>query len=180
MDKNLNDARKYNNIILIPGLGHYEINMVKALFKLLWGPQLKDLAKQFGFNSPRAVATRQSPSNHHKSWQILQIFTDAVSKVLIVSNCRQSLLKKRSPSLSENESFIISGNKSKGEGGDFIVEYINRKAKMLLSSGLPDEKKLLHVYRNIDRLDEIRRQMNDLICSGDEDGDYAYSYDLSE
>ncbi|VDH89381.1 Hypothetical predicted protein, partial [Mytilus galloprovincialis] len=47
----LKKCRKYNNILLLPGQGHYEINMVKALFKLLWDIGLIDLAKMLGFSS---------------------------------------------------------------------------------------------------------------------------------
>lgn len=38
------------------GLGHYEINMTKALFPLLWDIALVDLAKLLGFNSSKEQA----------------------------------------------------------------------------------------------------------------------------
>ncbi|KAJ8307906.1 hypothetical protein KUTeg_014553 [Tegillarca granosa] len=56
----------------------------------------------------------------------------------------------------ENATFSVSGNISKGEGGDFVVENRNRKVKKCLPSGLPTENKWLSVYRNIDRLDKVR------------------------
>lgn len=54
------------------GLGHYEINMTKALFPLLWDIALVDLAK-LGFNSSKEQAACKSATgnsfskyNYHK------------------------------------------------------------------------------------------------------------------
>jgi len=49
-------------ILFFVGLGHYEINMVKALFKLLWQVGIQDLGKMLGFRSPKALATCESAS----------------------------------------------------------------------------------------------------------------------
>lgn len=40
-----------------------------------------------------------------------------------------------------NESYSVSGNESKGERGDFILESKNRKTKMWIQSGVPDHNK---------------------------------------
>lgn len=48
------------NFYSIAGHGHFEINMTKALFKLLWELCLVDLAKMLGFKSPKALASCQS------------------------------------------------------------------------------------------------------------------------
>ena len=40
--------------------------------------------------------------------------------------------------LEENESFSVSGNESKGEGGDFILESKNRKTKMWIQSEMAE------------------------------------------
>ncbi|XP_069122376.1 uncharacterized protein [Argopecten irradians] len=53
----LHHCRKYKNIILLPGLGHYEINMVKAVFKLLWPVCIVDLAKMLEFKTTKALAS---------------------------------------------------------------------------------------------------------------------------
>lgn len=42
------------------GLGHYEMNMTKALFPLLWDIALVDLAKLLGFNSSKEQASCKS------------------------------------------------------------------------------------------------------------------------
>lgn len=63
--------------------------------------------------------------------------------------------------IEDNESYSVSGNESKGEGGDFILENYNRKTKLLIPAGLPDNNKWLQVCRNVDRLDKvIKREQN--------------------
>ncbi|XP_052075429.1 uncharacterized protein LOC127712863 [Mytilus californianus] len=239
-----NDCRKYNNIVMIPGLGHYEINMVKVLIKLLWDIAVFDLAKMLGFHSPKALQSFQNAGDHHKSWQSLMIFMHSMAQELLVPYCRQEVKKNANPSLTgyfsylngatssnykfmsevvftyclalhvfragirrdnstaiqagkvkfsplffgfnmpfymetfirdsfvrvqcppevlafigANESYSASGHDSKREGGDFVLENINRKSKMWMPSGLPDKKKWLEVYCNIDRLDEVQDHM---------------------
>ena len=73
---------------------------------------------------------------------------------------RDSILRTQYPMeilrfIEENESYSVSGNDSKGEGGDFILEAKNRKTKMWIPSGVPDDKKWLSVCRNIDRLEKV-------------------------
>ena len=60
--------------------------------------------------------------------------------------------------IEENESYSVSGNECKGEGGDFVLEAKNRQSKMFIPAGLPDETKWLNVCRNIDRLDKVRNR----------------------
>lgn len=60
--------------------------------------------------------------------------------------------------IEDNESYSVSGNESKGEGGDFILENYNRKTKLLIPAGLPDNNKWLQVCRNVDRLDKVIKE----------------------
>ncbi len=50
------DRPELNCLLLVPGPGHYEMNDVKALFKLLWPIGLENLAKLVGFKSEKAPA----------------------------------------------------------------------------------------------------------------------------
>jgi hypothetical protein len=65
-------------------IGHYEINYVKAIFKLTWHAGLKEFAKMLGFKSPKALSFRKSASNRHKSWAMIQIFFKSFSKELVL------------------------------------------------------------------------------------------------
>lgn len=59
------------------------MNLVKAAFKLLWEPVLKDLAIECGFKSPRAQVSAQACSDHHKSFMLLEImFESTISEIL--------------------------------------------------------------------------------------------------
>lgn len=57
--------------------------------------------------------------------------------------------------IKQNESYSVSGNESKGGGGDFVLENLNRKSKSFMPPGLPSNEKWLTISRNIDKLDEV-------------------------
>lgn len=44
-------------IVIISGMGHYEINMVKSIIGFLWKVAFEDLGKMLGFKSPTALAS---------------------------------------------------------------------------------------------------------------------------
>lgn len=75
-DLEVKDCKTYGGILLIPGPGHCEINYIKVIFKSLWTIILIDLAKLLGYRSVKALASCESVSSHHKSWQFffLNIF----------------------------------------------------------------------------------------------------------
>ena len=58
------------NILLLPGPGHIEINVLRALFKLMWPLGLEDLAKLLGFRTHKALTYALKVSDFHKSWQV--------------------------------------------------------------------------------------------------------------
>lgn len=60
----------------------------KSMFRLLWDVALVDLAKLLGFKSLKAQAACQNASDHHKSWQILQIFLFGTADELLLSYVR--------------------------------------------------------------------------------------------
>ena len=86
----LNECKTYGHILLIPGLGHNEINYINAIFKLMWTVIFIDLVKLLGYRSIKALASCESASNHHNSWQIFQTFLQGTSREIItyyVRNC---------------------------------------------------------------------------------------------
>ncbi|CAG2233782.1 unnamed protein product [Mytilus edulis] len=265
-DTPLEKCRKYNNILLLPGQGHYEINMVKALFKLLWDIGLIDLAKMLGFSSIKALqacqgATSISPQkladttafmfamaqellknycseqtnknepvsavgyyqwlsgvqNHNYALMSEIVFTYCLALHVFRAGVRrnntaaiQTAKVKFSPLffglnmsfymetfvrdlfvrvqcppevlafIEDNESYSVSGNESKGEGGDFILENYNRKTKRLIPAGLPDNNKWLQVCRNVDRLDKVYCSLSTLLGLSSVDEDYMYAYDIGK
>ena len=91
--------RKYGNILLLPGLGHVEINATKAIFKLLWRVVLKDLAVMLGWKSIKALTACEKCTNHHKSWQILQILFGAGTKAILKPYIVQCKNENNTPSV---------------------------------------------------------------------------------
>lgn len=55
--------------------------------------------------------------------------------------------------IKQNESYSVSGNESKGGGGDFVLENLNSKSFM--PPGLPSNEKWLTISRDIDKLDKV-------------------------
>ena len=92
-DANLQD------IFLIPGLGHFEMNMTKSCFKLLWNVILEDIAEVMGYTSTRAKTACQKCTDHHKAWQLLKISMIAVSKELVLPFVRECLARDINPSV---------------------------------------------------------------------------------
>ncbi|KAK3098397.1 hypothetical protein FSP39_019148 [Pinctada imbricata] len=94
------------NIILLPGLGHYEINMVRCVFKILWSVVIEDLVKMLGFNSPRALSCIQRCSDHHKAWQVFTILLFGTMDELMIPYVRQCHHLRTSPSLKSFYEFL--------------------------------------------------------------------------
>lgn len=214
------------------------MNMVKAVFRLLWEPCLSHLAAMLGFKSLKAQTTCKACSDHHKSWQILTIFLyGTLNEILCdylknastenpsVAGLYEYIGKCKNPNyrfmcdvtfntvlplfvfrggvrknntqfinagkckflklfygfnmwnyqyiiiqdlktrilaplevrnfIETNETFSISGHDSKGEGGDFVLENINKKVMKLLPQGIPQERDWLNVCRNLDSITEV-------------------------
>lgn len=55
------------------GAGHYEMNMVKALFSGWFPLYLEPVTELLGFRSPKAKWCVQNCTDHHKAWQILEV-----------------------------------------------------------------------------------------------------------
>ena len=68
---------KLSNLLLLPGPGHFEINTIKVLFRLLWPVGMEKLASLTGFRTAKALQYALKASDHHKSWELLSIFFKA-------------------------------------------------------------------------------------------------------
>lgn len=83
----LSKCMEYGNILLVPGPGHFQINMAKACFKLFWHVFLTDLAFLLGFKTPKAQTCCQMATNHHKAMQIIGIALFGFTDELVVPYC---------------------------------------------------------------------------------------------
>ncbi|XP_062577048.1 uncharacterized protein LOC134238946 [Saccostrea cucullata] len=69
----LQDNPEFQDLLVQPGLGHFEINMAKAVIKLLWEVIGVDLAKLLGYRSPKALQACLQANDHHKAMQFIEI-----------------------------------------------------------------------------------------------------------
>ena len=67
-------------LLLLPGLGHMELNQSNILLKLLWEPVLSHVVSLLGFRTPRAKQVVKEGIDHHHSRQILEACLEAISK----------------------------------------------------------------------------------------------------
>ena len=75
---------------------------------------------------------------------------------------RDSVLRAKCPPellnfLENHESYSVSGNDCKGEGGDFVLESFNRNIKRLLPPGLPEEQSWIRACRNVERMTKVKK-----------------------
>ena len=248
----IGECKKYGKVLLLPGLGHMEINLTKAMFKLLWKVVLKDLALMLGWRSIKALTSCEKCTDHHKAWQMLQILFSAGTKALLKPYVRQcietktplsltglykylseqspnymliykciftflfamnlfrssvrrgnfvllsvalhklstlfyglnmtsymeitlryeNILKKAPPEIktfiSENIACSQSGHPSKAEGGDFILESVNKKIKGWMPPGVPTEDRWMRVCRNLPSMDSIKLNLQQKLGEGGE------------
>ncbi|CAG2208867.1 unnamed protein product [Mytilus edulis] len=97
----INESRTFGKLLLVPRLGHIEINMAKGCFKLLWHVFLKELGNMLGFRTIRAQTCCQMATDHHKAMQMIEIALFGFADELIFKYCEFCKLNKVSPSVQE-------------------------------------------------------------------------------
>ena len=90
---------EFDWVLLQPGAGHLEMNMLKGLTELCWSVFWCTLAKTMNFTSEKALLYCKKVSDHHKGWQLLTIAHEALTRELIVPFVREELGKDE-PNLS--------------------------------------------------------------------------------
>lgn len=65
--------KKFQKIVLKPGAGHMELNLVRSIFGAFFDIFIRPVAEMLGFTTPRALDYCKKALDHHKSWQILQV-----------------------------------------------------------------------------------------------------------
>ena len=82
------------------------------------------------------------------------------------------MLKKAPPEIkqfiSQNITCSQSGHQSKAEGGNFILESVNKKIKSWMPSGVPTEDRWLRVCRNLPCMDKVKKNLEQKLGQGEE------------
>ena len=79
-------------VLMQPGGGHIEMNMIKGIVDVCWDIFWKDLAVLMNFKSEKALQRCKKVTDHHKGWQLLQIARDSLARELVLPFVREELL----------------------------------------------------------------------------------------
>jgi hypothetical protein len=84
LDLTFNFKSEFNWLLLLPGPGHIEMNMIKTFVKFTWPVFWEYLVEIFNFKSEAAKKAAMNVSDHHKGWSLCLIAFEACAKELIV------------------------------------------------------------------------------------------------
>jgi hypothetical protein len=82
IDDNPNDFHYW--LMLRPGLGHFEINMVKFIFNLTWDVVMELVAQLLDFKSSKALEYANSATDRRKAWEIVLVMLHGTMDELLV------------------------------------------------------------------------------------------------
>ena len=85
-------------LLLQPGPGHIEMQMLKAFVRLKWDVFYEDMVELFNFPSVVAKASATKVNDHHKGWTLLRIAREALIKELLVPYVRTMIVNSDSAS----------------------------------------------------------------------------------
>ncbi|XP_063971571.1 uncharacterized protein LOC135159708 [Lytechinus pictus] len=258
--KDLPTCLEFDWVLLRIGHGHVEMNMVRSFFALNWDVCLKDLAKTMGFCSDNAQKYAKAGSDHHKSWEILQIMYYGSLQELVLPYVRECLSKSSKatpdgflrwsrgvqkpqfkylqeqiltyasaimhlregirhnnmalviagrvkfapifhsrnhpkyqlielvelsnflaapPAVQEflrmHQALSTSGDPSRCEDLDFILEVINKNSKAWAPRGVPTEEDWLRIFRNLEKFLELRSAVFARMTSDDPEAVKPYT-----
>jgi hypothetical protein len=78
-------------VILLPGPGHVEMNLVKSFIELTWDIFYQEMVKIYGFTTDNALNGAKRVSDHHKAWTLLTIAREALTAELLLPYVRTML-----------------------------------------------------------------------------------------
>ena len=81
-------GHEFDWIVLVPGLLHLEMNAGRSFVNLNWDIFMKEIARELGFESQRALEYAKKGSDHHKMWKMLEITYLALTDELLTTYVR--------------------------------------------------------------------------------------------
>ena len=102
--------KEFQWVLLQPGPGHIEINMLKGFVKLMKDIYREDMVELFNFKSDNAKKPARNVSDHHKGWMLARIARESIARELIVQYVCHELSKQEEPQLSVAH-FVLSMSK---------------------------------------------------------------------
>ena len=99
---------EFDWVLLIPGPGHIEMNLVKSIVEFSWEIFWKQMAICLNFKSENAQKAAKRVSDHHKGWAMLSIARTALAKELVLPFVRIELAKEHNDLTTVNFMRFIS------------------------------------------------------------------------
>ena len=128
----------YDWIMLRPGVGHEEMNVAKAIFKLLWTPLLRHVSSIKGFKTARSRAFIQGCGDNHITWQIIRVVTESIIKELLVPYVRLCSERNQEPTVDGYMAWVQGVKKQLPNA----VQVCNAPGNILLDEKWCEEKQL--------------------------------------
>uniref|UniRef100_A0A8W8JB52 Uncharacterized protein n=1 Tax=Magallana gigas TaxID=29159 RepID=A0A8W8JB52_MAGGI len=147
----IKETADLQDILLQPGLGHWEMNMAKeviftyalALYVFRAGIRRNNAEAIFAARLKFSPLFFGMNKTNYQKIEILDLLM------------RESAPKEIQDFLSKHETFSQSGHPSKGEGCDFILESKNKLIKRWLPPGGPQDKHWRQTCCNLDKLEKV-------------------------
>lgn len=83
-------------VLLQPGPGHIEMNMLRSYVKLNWEVFWEELTEVFNFKSDAAKKSAYKVNDHHKGWTLARIAREAAAKELVLPFVRTEMAQDHS------------------------------------------------------------------------------------
>ena len=90
-DQSCSFQQEFDWVLLQPGPGHIEMNMLKTFVKFSWPIFWETLVEVFNFRSEIAKKSAYKVSDHHKGMTLARIAREAFAKELVLPYVRQEI-----------------------------------------------------------------------------------------
>ena len=85
---------EFDWVLLIPGPGHVEMNLLKSIVEFTWDIFWRQMVITLNFRSENAQKAAKRVSDHHKGWSLLRIARIALAKELVLPFVRLQLAEE--------------------------------------------------------------------------------------
>ena len=119
---------EFDWVVIRSGLGHEEMNMLRAFVELYWDVVYKEFGKTQGFLTDKALSFFKACKDHHQAWDNFLKFRDAITKEIATE-----YIKATGDTAGDTTRFLdwISASSAKDATFEFIVEILIPHAEAL-------------------------------------------------
>ena len=93
-NSNLQYTLEFGWVLLQPGPGHIEMNMLKSYVNLNWHVYWEQMVEVFNFKSEAAKKSGIKVNDHHKGWTLARIARESLAKELLAPYVREQIAQQ--------------------------------------------------------------------------------------